>query len=317
MRITVVGCALLAVVAAHWWTPTSPQSLHAVHVVLRKLFVLPIVLAAAWFNLRGTLTAAAVITLLYLPHVVLQWSGNIQENINQYGELVTVWITALIAGSLFGREKAALHEIARTHEGSLIALVNALDAREHDTELHSFRVRAYSLRIGRALGMSEKELSILAQGALLHDIGKIGVPDDILLKEGPLTDDQWASMCKHPDIGRRILQSVPFLAEADEIVQAHHEKYDGSGYPRRLAGEEIPLGARVFAVADMFDALTSERPYRQALQFEEAKRKIETLSGTQFDPEVVAAFVSIPNEELERIAHQAAAMPRVDHTGPA
>jgi putative nucleotidyltransferase with HDIG domain len=313
-RILTIACCLLAVALAHWWTPTSPHTMHAVHVVLRKLFVLPVVLAAAWFSLRGTVAVAALITLFYLPHVVLQWTGNLQENINQYGELATVWITALIAGSLMGREKAALQEVARTHEGSLVALVSALDAREHDTELHSLRVRDYAVRIGRALGMGGKELGILRQGALLHDIGKIGIPDDILLKEGPLTDSEWLLMQEHPEIGRRILESVLFLAEAAKIVYAHQEKYDGSGYPRGLAGDEIPLAARVFAIADTFDALTNDRPYREAVDIDQAKKEIQAASGTHFDPRVVAAFLSVPNEEWERIADQVAVDSKVNAT---
>ncbi len=198
VRITIIGAFLLVVMAAHWWTPTGPHYWHAIHLVLRKLFFVAVVLAAIWFNLRGALLAASVVTVLYLPHIFLQWRGQYGENINQIGELGTVWLTAVLSGVLVGVEKKALKELANTHEGALIALVSALDAREHSTQLHSLRVRAYAVRLGRELGMNEHDLTILGQAALLHDVGKIGVPDQILLKPNPLTEDEWRSMREHP-----------------------------------------------------------------------------------------------------------------------
>ncbi len=295
-------CALVALVGlSHWLTPVSHHWLHIVHVLLRKMFVLPIVLAAVWFDLRSSLLTCAAITAMYVPHILLQWTGNVVENINQVGELGTLWLVALLAGTLVRREKRALLEVSRTHEGSLLALVSALDAREHETEMHCIRVRAYALNIGRKLKMDQHQLHILGQAAILHDIGKIGVPDHILLKPDKLDEDEWVVMHRHPNIGRRILSDVPFLAPVAEIVYCHHEKYDGTGYPRGLAGTQIPFAARAYAVADVFDALTSDRPYRRRSSIKEAQQVIRDGKGIHFDPKVVDAFLSISNQEWRKI----------------
>ena len=302
LRILLI-CALVAVMGpSHWLTPVSHHSLHAVHVLLRKLFILPTILAAVWFELRGALMICALITVVYVPHVLFQWAGNAGENINQVGELGTVWLVGVLAGALVRKEKQALVEVAQTHEGSLLALVAALDAREHQTELHSLRVRAFALRTGGKLGMKPEPLRILGQAAILHDVGKIGVPDRVLLKPGPLDEQERAVMQRHPEIGRRILSMMSFLAPVAEVVNCHHEKYDGTGYPRGLAGERIPFAARVFAVTDVFDALTSDRPYRSSMAVAEAQQIIRDGSGSHFDPQVVNAFLSIPAEEWGRIS---------------
>lgn len=304
-RIGVLVLALAVFALGHLWTPVGPAPVHAIHVVLRKLFILPIVLAAVWFGLRGAIITLIGCSLFYLPYVWLDWKGNVPENLNQYGEIVTFWITGVLAGALVGREKAVLRDLARTHEGALLALVSALDAREHGTQTHSQRVRSLALCTGRILGLSPKQLHVLGHGALLHDIGKIGVPDSILLKEGPLSPSEWQVMRKHPEYGQKILETVPFLQEAAEIVGTHHEKYDGTGYPSGQAGDRIPLGARVFSVVDVFDALTSERPYHKAVDFSEAKSKVREGSGTHFDPKVVAAFLSLDDSEIKRATREA------------
>ncbi len=300
-RLASVGALLLLVIFAHAMTPVDTHPWHSVHVLLRKLLLLPVVLSAIWFDLRGALVTAALVTLGYLPHVLLQWSGQLAENINQLGELGTVWLGAALVGSLAGREKSALREVAAAHEGTLVGLVSALDAREHDTELHSLRVRAYALRLGRELAMEKKELVALARAALLHDVGKIGVPDHILLKPGPLTENEWEWMRKHVDFGREIVKGIGFLDEAAEIIHCHHERFDGSGYPRGLAGQAIPLSARIFAVVDVFDALTSKRAYREAGDYDEAVKTILEGRGSDFDPQVVDVFVAIPPQEWQRI----------------
>jgi HD-GYP domain-containing protein (c-di-GMP phosphodiesterase class II) len=141
----------------------------------------------------------------------------------------------------------------------------------------------------------------LAHGVLLHDIGKIGIPDAILLKPGPLTPDEWKIMRTHPEIGRRLIERIPFLRGAVPIVYSHHEKWDGSGYPRALKGEDIPLGARIFSVVDAFDAMTFDRPYSRAVPFEAAKTEIKRCAGTHFDPAVVGAFLHVPEALLEEI----------------
>jgi putative nucleotidyltransferase with HDIG domain len=189
--------------------------------------------------------------------------------------------------------RAALEELEATYNATLHALIIALDTRDNESAGHSQRVVDYTLAIARALGVEGQDLDAVARGALLHDIGKIGVPDAILRKPGPLTEEEWAQMREHPTIGYRMLKDIPFLAAAAEIVYAHEERYDGRGYPRGLAGEAIPLGARLFAVADTLDAITSDRPYRQARSRQQAVEEILRCKGTQFDPQVVEAFLKV------------------------
>jgi len=183
---------------------------------------------------------------------------------------------------------------ASASEGTLNALVAALDAREHETEAHSRRVGEYSLVLAESMGVGLGAKEDIRKGALLHDIGKIGISDRILLKPGKLTPEEWAEMRKHPEIGYWILMGSRELRAASEIVIAHHERWDGNGYPNRLLGADIPLGARIFSVVDTFDALTSDRPYHGCESYEFARREIEMNSGTQFDPLVVEHFLRTP-----------------------
>ncbi len=188
----------------------------------------------------------------------------------------------------------ALHDVEESYKITLEALVTALDAREHETQAHSQRVREYTLALAHQLGLKHDDLIQTGRGALLHDVGKIGVRDSILLKAGKLTPEEWVEMRKHPQIGYDILQSIEFLAPAAEIVLCHQERWDGKGYPNGLAGSDIPLGARIFAIVDTMDAMTSDRPYRKALSFEAALNEIRSCSGTQFDPCLVEAFLRMP-----------------------
>ena len=172
------------------------------------------------------------------------------------------------------------------------ALAAALDAREHETGLHSKRVACHTLVLARRFSNNPALLRQVYWGALLHDLGKIGVADTILLKEGALSEAEWQVMRAHPAIGHQIIASVPFLAEAAEIILTHEERFDGKGYPHGLAGEAIPLWARLFAVIDTLDAITSDRPYRKGLPFEHAKEEIVRNAGSQFDPLAVDAFLA-------------------------
>jgi len=188
----------------------------------------------------------------------------------------------------------ALHDVEESYKITLEALVTALDAREHETQAHSQRVREYTLTLAEQLGLKHDDLIQTGRGALLHDVGKIGVRDSILLKPGKLNEEEWVEMRKHPQIGYNILQSIEFLAPAAEIVLCHQERWDGKGYPNGLAGMDIPLGARIFAIVDAMDAMTSDRPYRKALSFEAALKEIRSCSGTQFDPSISEAFLRMP-----------------------
>lgn len=187
--------------------------------------------------------------------------------------------------------KDAKSAFAHAYEGFAEALAAALDLREHETELHSKRVACHTLVLARHFITDAAHLRRVYWGALLHDVGKIGVPDSVLLKDGPLNEAEWALMRAHPEAGRRILASMPAFDEAARIVLCHEERYDGSGYPSGLRGTDIPLGARLFAVIDTLDAMTNDRPYRRALDFDAAKAEIQRMSGSQFDPLAVDAFL--------------------------
>jgi response regulator RpfG family c-di-GMP phosphodiesterase len=190
----------------------------------------------------------------------------------------------------------ALYDVEESYKITLEALVTALDAREHETQAHSQRVREYTLTLAEDLGLKHDDLIQTGRGALLHDVGKIGVRDSILLKPGKLSEEEWVEMRMHPQIGYNILQNIEFLSPAAEIVLCHQERWDGKGYPNGLSGTDIPLGARIFAIVDTLDAMTSDRPYRKAMSFEAALEEIRLCSGTQFDPRIVGAFLGIRAE---------------------
>lgn len=201
---------------------------------------------------------------------------------------------------------ASLDESRQAREKSYVeavaAMVTAADARDHETSGHSFRVTLYALALARSLNLPEERLRAIEWGALLHDVGKMVVPDEILRKESGLTPSEWNIMRQHPSWGYDILSGVSFLyEEALDIVHCHHEHWDGQGYPRGLAGEEIPLGARIFAVVDSYDAITSDRPYRRARSHAFAIAELREVAGLQLDPQIVEAFGSIPEIELRRL----------------
>jgi cyclic di-GMP phosphodiesterase len=202
--------------------------------------------------------------------------------------------------------QAATRLIETTYDETLDTLAAALDLRDNDTAGHSRRVTLYSLEIANAMGCAAELSKPLLRGALLHDIGKIGIPDSILLKSGKLTQQETEIMQAHFQVSVDLLNGIGFLAPAAEIVQTHHERFDGTGYPRGLVGENIPLGARIFSVADTFDAITSDRPYRQAKPFAAACQVISAESGKQFDPKVVDTFLSIPAETWDKIKNEVA-----------
>jgi putative nucleotidyltransferase with HDIG domain len=214
--------------------------------------------------------------------------------------------------------QATLRELERSYDMTLEALGDALDMKDSETEGHSRRVTAYTIVIARAMGLPPEQIPTIARGAFLHDIGKLAIPDAILCKPSKLTTEEMAIMKEHCFKGYQIVKKIPFLVEACEIVYSHQERYDGTGYPRGLKGEEIPLGARIFSVADTLDAMTVDRVYRPAQSYEAAREEIVRWSGRQFDPDVVKAFVEIPEDiwdhlrkdidsQISRIAYSAGA----------
>ncbi len=214
----------------------------------------------------------------------LQESQNYQQNLEQVVRARTEML------------RQAMEDLEHSYDVTLEALGDALDLKDSETEGHSKRVTAYTIALARAMGISPVDIKIIARGAFLHDIGKMAIPDEILRKPGKLTPEEEQIMRDHCTRGYHILRKIPFLSEAAAIVYTHQEHFDGNGYPSRLRGSEIPVGARIFAVADAMDAITSDRPYRKARSFDEARQEVLRCSGTQFDPNVVEVFLKIPNE---------------------
>jgi HD-GYP domain-containing protein (c-di-GMP phosphodiesterase class II) len=201
-------------------------------------------------------------------------------------------VLASFAANAYSRiQLAAKLEIHYTE--TIEALVSALEARDPYTQAHAGRIRDFAVSIAIAMQLPYEQRRAVRLGAILHDVGKIGISDSILLKPGPLTEDEWTIMRTHPEIGERMLKNIDFLAPALPVVRNHHERWDGKGYPDGLAGEDIPMGARIVAVCDAFDAMTSDRPYRKALGLDEACRELEKNSGTQFDPSCVDLIVDV------------------------
>ncbi|HDJ29835.1 MAG TPA: HD-GYP domain-containing protein [Candidatus Acetothermia bacterium] len=183
--------------------------------------------------------------------------------------------------------------LVREEFQEIMALARSVEEKDEATEGHCSRIERLSLHTGERLGLTGDQLITLSYAAYLHDVGKIKVPDAILNKPGSLTDEEWEEMRRHPDYGAEMLQEKDFLKDAAEIVRAHHERYDGTGYPRGLKGEEIPIEARIISVVDAYDAMTSDRPYRRAMSKEEAFEELKKNAGTQFDPRVVNAFLTV------------------------
>src|SRR5580693_1740946 len=198
----------------------------------------------------------------------------------------------------------ALRDLERSYDITLQALGDALDLKDAETQNHTRRVTAFTIAIAREMGVPRQQILIIARGAFLHDFGKMAIPDSILRKPGKLDDHEREIMKEHCYHGYQMLKKIPFLAEACEIVYSHQEHFDGKGYPRGLKGTEIPLGARIFSVADTLDAIISDRPYRPARTLAEARKEIQDYTGTQFDPEVVEVFLKMPDDIFEDLRRE-------------
>jgi putative nucleotidyltransferase with HDIG domain len=206
---------------------------------------------------------------------------------------------AIDSASLFEQLQRSTNDILQAYDATIEGWSRALDLRDKETEGHTQRVTRMTIELARALGMPEEQLVHVRRGALLHDIGKLGVPDAVLLKPGPLTDEEWVLMKQHPALAYGMLSPIDYLRPAMDIPWCHHEKWDGSGYPRGLAGETIPLAARIFSVVDVWDALMSDRPYRPSWTRERAIEYIRTQSGVDFEPRIAAEFLG---RELWKLA---------------
>jgi putative nucleotidyltransferase with HDIG domain len=225
----------------------------------------------------------------------VEHSRHLRQN-NAYRHNLEEMITART-----GRLRATMQDLERSYDITIEAMGDALDLRDQETEGHSRRVTAYTIELAKALGVGSNELRIIARGAFLHDIGKIATPDAILLKPGRLSPLEMSIMREHCQRGYDMVRKIPFLRDAAEIVYAHQERFDGTGYPRGLRGEAIPLGARIFAIADTLDAMTSDRPYRKGTTFAAARAEILRCSGSQFDPVIIGAFMKITDDQWVEI----------------
>jgi HD-GYP domain-containing protein (c-di-GMP phosphodiesterase class II) len=202
---------------------------------------------------------------------------------------------------VFKQERARAQELRRSYIATVRALSNAVEARDAYTGKHAERVAAYGMELARCCGLAVEDSPQIEFGFLLHDVGKVAVPDAILFKTSSLTEEEYSLVRRHPLIGSEILRDIDFLGEGKLVVRHHHERWDGQGYPDGLEGDAIPLAARVFAVADALDALTTDRPYRPASSFADARREVLSGAGSQFDPVVVAAYRQIPDRTFEAL----------------
>lgn len=301
-RLPLAWLLLLVVSGLHLATPADTHPWHILHLGLQKLYYLPILLAASSGRAASAGGVTLATSLLYGIHLARDWAGRPMEQAAGLGEIASFCVLAVVATTLFARWDRALSETRAAHRETVDSLTAALELREVETGLHCRRVQEYSLMLAKRMELPKNVIGRLSEGALLHDVGKIGVPDRILLKPGPLSANEWEVMRSHPRLGADLLGRIGHLRTSVDVVLHHHEKYDGTGYPDGLANEDIPVEARVFAIADVFDALTTARPYHQARSFAEATAILRDGRGTHFDPAAVDAFLSIPYEEWREAA---------------
>jgi putative nucleotidyltransferase with HDIG domain len=302
-RIVAAAILLVAITVALSSLPEKSSEWLRSREMIRKLYLFPILLSAMWFGARGAAASTVFATLVCGGLAGNAWPAEVSSQVERFGEVAVFWLVGALSASFFEQQKRFVGQIEVANDNTLLALAAALDVREHNTGVHSQRVADYTLRLAREVGIRDKDtLDVFWRGALLHDVGKIGIPDNVLLKPGPLSPEEWVVMRNHPDVGARMLRKIEFLRGPSEIVLSHHERYDGAGYPRKLKGAQIPIGARLFAVIDVYDALTTDRAYHNARSHTDALTKIREGSESHFDPAIVTAFAKIPFEELRDIA---------------
>ena len=302
-RILAAAILLVAITIALNSLPEKSSEWIRSREMIRKLYLIPILLSAMWFGARGAAISTAFATLVCAGLAGNAWPAEVSPQVERVGEVAVFWLVGGLSASFFEQQKRFVGQIETANDNTLLALAAALDVREHNTGVHSQRVADYTLRLAREVGVRDKDtLDDFWRGALLHDVGKIGIPDNVLLKPERLSEEEWVVMRNHPEVGARMLRKIEFLRGPTEIVLSHHERFDGTGYPKKLKGAQIPLGARLFAVIDVYDALTTDRAYHTARSHTDALTKIREMSDTHFDPAAVTAFVKIPFEELREIA---------------
>ncbi len=286
--------------------PEQAEAWHQSRFLIQKLFFIPLLLCASWFGGAGAIAATTAVTViagweLFGPRA----GGAGAAAVVGMGEIGVFWMVGALAANFFEQQKDYIRNMEDANENTLLALASALDVREHGTGLHSQRVADYTIRLAGEMKLQDPAaLAVIWKGAILHDVGKIGIPDSVLLKPGPLSEEEWRVMRRHPDVGYELLRKFDFLRDPAEIVRCHHESFDGSGYPRGLSGEAIPLGSRLFAVIDVYDALTTLRSYHSPSSYSRALEIIREGNGTRFDPAVVAAFERVPLVDWTELARR-------------
>lgn len=304
-KVAVIGSLIAGIAVLHFLVPAGPPAWSWLHVLVQKLYYVPVLMGAYCFGVRGGLLTASAATVFFVAHFLIDRGVDPVRQAEQLGEIGSIWVIAAAAMFLFNRDRCVLEEAQKAHEETLTVLASSLELRERETARHSSRVRDYTLLLAERMGLKSSDIhEQLRTGAYFHDVGKIGLPDSILLKGEGLSEEEWTAVRLHPQSGAALIGKMSFLDEAREMVRSHHEKFDGTGYPTGLAGERIPVGARIFAVADVLDALTTDRPYRPASSFREAADIIAKERSAHFDPAVVDAFLKISFREWAETARR-------------
>ncbi len=290
--------SIAAITALHFAYPTRDHTDHIHHVLFRGLYLLPLLAAAVWFELWGALLATAAVIGVYSLHILLHWRGVPWENANQIGMLAIYAVFGLAAG-LLSRREAQLREAKKREEQrlhrqlvlqSLAALSQALKWRDTPTREHSEAVGRLAARVAGLLGLDRERIEIIRLAGTVHDIGKIGIADDVLLKPGSLTPEERRTMEIHPEVAADILRPIPGTEQIAEIVRGHHELLDGSGYPKGRSGDAIPLETRIVTAADIYVALSERRPYKEPLRQDEILEMMRTMTPGKLDARVFAAL---------------------------
>lgn len=300
VRVILITLSVLILAAAHLVVGRATHQLHVIHVILQGLYVVPIIAAALWFGLRGSIVTTAIISISYSGYLWLFWRNRPMENVNQLAMIVVYWILGLVAGGLINveeREKARrLYAEREAIIEGIAGLSNALGFRDPYTREHSERVSRLAVEIGKRYGLPQKKLDVLRLAGLVHDVGKIGIRDDVLLKPDELSSDERAIIRQHPAIAAEIIRPIRGAEEIAQIVLAHHECPDGSGYPQGSSGDEIPVEARILRVADVFSSLAEKRPYKPAVEPKKVMEIVSEMAGTKLDVQSVRVLEELVDD---------------------
>lgn len=300
LKTVATAGAILILTITHFVAGRGTHGLHVIHIILAGMYIVPIIAATLWSGLRGGLAATAVVSILYFAHIRLSWPDQPMENANQYAMIVVYWVIAAVAGILVEVEKQERARRLKAERDAVIesiaSLSNALRFKDDYTRRHSEHVSRLAVLIGVRLDLPDERLDVIRWAGLLHDIGKIGIKDDVLLKPDELTPEEWTSIRQHPIIAAEILGPIHGATEIASIVLAHHESPDGSGYPKALKGDEIPVEAQIVRVADVFASLVEERPYKPARSVREALTILGSMAGTKVDARASRALERLVTE---------------------